>query len=156
MESALRALQPAPAGLGRDALMYRAGQLSMGQKRWLWPASTAAMALIAAGLAGTLWVRSSGAAPERIVYVPVPQAMEPARAASGSIEGSDDLRGSKETASSQVIESRVSYAFLREQVARHGVDALPEAPSVTKSSTIDRYQPRQWWKEDNEKALLRF
>jgi hypothetical protein len=82
VESALRALSPAPSRLDRDRLMFKAGALARGQSgrlRWLWPSITAALAFIVAGESTMLVSRSAPRVIERLVIVNEPS---PARAAS--------------------------------------------------------------------------
>jgi hypothetical protein len=52
----LRRLAPAPAGLDRDALLFRAGRASA-RRGWAWPAATALATATAASLALVLALR---------------------------------------------------------------------------------------------------
>jgi hypothetical protein len=70
LETALRGLRPA-AGLQRDQLMFRAGQLSASRRVWLWPVSAAAMTAVAASLVTVLVIRPQPQEVERVVFAPV-------------------------------------------------------------------------------------
>ncbi|KPK72024.1 MAG: hypothetical protein AMJ79_16070 [Phycisphaerae bacterium SM23_30] len=71
LENALQSLQPAPVGIERDRLMYRAGQVSGRRRNLVWPTVAAVLAALL-----TVSLAYRPAAPptetiERIVYVPV-------------------------------------------------------------------------------------
>jgi hypothetical protein len=68
LEAALAALKPAPDGIDRDGLLFRAGQASVRRPSWLWPGAAAVLAVL---LAGVLVWRPVKVV-ERIVYVEVP------------------------------------------------------------------------------------
>jgi hypothetical protein len=108
LESALRDLQPMPEPLRRDVLMYRAGRASV--RRWAWPMATALSTAAALVLGIALWSRPAPAIVERVIYLPAPGEAEPETPPANSGEG----RGSWS-----------SYVRFREQVADHGLDAVP-------------------------------
>jgi hypothetical protein len=70
LAAALRGLAPPPAGLDRDALMFRAGRAAA-PRRWAWPLATAASTAAAVVFGVLLWVRPEPPrVVERIVYLP--------------------------------------------------------------------------------------
>ena len=69
LEAALVALVPAAPAIDRDRLMFRAGQASARSQPRLWQVSTAALALLSAGLIATLVL---GPAAEPVVKVDIP------------------------------------------------------------------------------------
>jgi hypothetical protein len=75
LESALRALSPAPSRLDRDRLMFEAGALARGRTgrlRWLWPSAAALLAVVVA-LESTLLVsRPTSRVFERLVVIREP------------------------------------------------------------------------------------
>lgn len=108
LESALRELQPMPEALRRDVLMYRAGGASA--RRWAWPTATALATAAALVLGIALVKQPAPHVVERVVYVPAPVETAPETPITEGGEG----RGSWS-----------SYVHLQEQVADHGLDALP-------------------------------
>jgi hypothetical protein len=121
---ALRHLAPAPAGLDRDTLLFRAGQCAA-PRRWFWPAaatiSTAACAVLAVLLAS----RPAPAVVERIVYVerPVPPVVVP----------KDQPPAPQSDETSVPPEARAPAGLtprrrLEEHLLRWGLDGLGEPP----------------------------
>jgi hypothetical protein len=150
MEAALKALQPAPAALNRDVVMFRAGRASAGRAARIWPAATGAMTAAAAGLAMALWLQPAPG--ERIVYVqlPAPQVdtrpVPEQRNASPATVAVDDA-----------LSSPFNYAHLRDQVARHGIDAIPAPPSVSNDAPKPSGTSWQnWWKGDADESPGKF
>ncbi len=157
LESALRALQPAPPAVNRDAILYRAGQASVIRRHWLWPAATAAMTLLAVGLAAVVVLRSPAMGPERIVYVHVPQPAEAGHALAHASQEFDNSRQVETSAAATgAVPSPISYVLLRQQGARHGVDAIPEAPSVMPIAVPAGENPQSWWRMGDEPSTRRF
>ena len=101
IESVLAGFTPAPPQLDRDRLMYLAGQASacsplvsradilsrpgrtaQGTRRWLWPASTAALAATSLSLAVALFVRPTPQSQivyrDRPVFIEAPASVSPA------------------------------------------------------------------------------
>jgi hypothetical protein len=126
LENALAGLAPLPAALDRDRVMFRAGQASI-RRGWAWPAATAILGLVAAGLGGVLALWRAPAPMERVVYVkvkvPVPQPPSPRRAPAA-------LRtvGSAAPETVEPSPSRNGYLQLQYQVLRWGLDGLPSLP----------------------------
>src|SRR5439155_12790155 len=87
LEKSLTALVPVPGRIDRDQLLFRAGQASVRTRPWLWPTSTALLAVVASVLGTALIMRPAPAPVDRIVYVPVPQpaGMSPAPASSAVV-----------------------------------------------------------------------
>jgi len=156
---ALRELQPVSAAVNRDAIMYRAGQASAARRQWFWPAATATMMLVAICLGAVLAMHSPMAAQERIVYVYVPQSTEFPSPLAGAAYEQVNPAGSEaqaRLASSEPATSPISYVLLREQVSRHGVDALPDAPSVMRIASPSGDEPQSWRKSTGEHLAPRF
>ena len=108
LESALRDLQPMPETLRRDVLMYRAGRASA--RRWAWPTATALATAAALVLGIALLKQPAPHVVERVVYLSAPADAAPETPITESGEG----RGSWS-----------SYVHFEEQVADHGLDAVP-------------------------------
>lgn len=115
LESALRDLQPIPETLRRDVLMYRAGRASA--RRWAWPTATALATAAALVLGIALLKQPAPHVVERVVYLPAPVETAPETPITEGGEG----RGSWS-----------SYVHFQEQVADHGLDAIP--PEKTEQS----------------------
>jgi hypothetical protein len=124
LAGALRGLGPAPAGLDRDGLMFRAGRASA-PRGWAWPLATAASTIVAAFLGLLLWERPE---PPRVIFVadrpqpPAPDERTPGPAPDGAPGG------------------WALYLQLPERLARDGLDGLPpppEAPSPEGPQTVD-------------------
>jgi len=84
LEAALAALAPMPGRIDRDALLFRAGQLSLRRGRWAWPGVAAALGVVALTLGVVLALRPTPTTVERVVYIrikepspPAPQVREP-------------------------------------------------------------------------------
>jgi hypothetical protein len=112
VEAALTRLSPPPPALDRDRLMFQAGQASRPPRSVLWPASTAALAVVCVGLATALVLRPG---PHEViivkeVLVPSPNPQAPASAADNYVSH----------------QAWTEYQHLQEQVLRHGLDGLPE------------------------------
>lgn len=113
LEGALRALQPLPPRLDRDQLLFRAGQESVRQSRWIWPSVAAASLLLTVGLSGYLAVRPPR---ERVVLVQVENPSSP--------EAPSPSRPVRQTG------ELLAYLHLREQIVEHGVETLRPSPPV--------------------------
>src|SRR5439155_25460831 len=77
LEKSLTALVPVPGRIDRDQLLFRAGQASVRNRPWLWPTTTALLAVMTCVLGTALALRSVPAPVERIVYITVPQSERP-------------------------------------------------------------------------------
>ena len=125
-EASLGALVPRAALSDRDRIMYEAGaaaavelrrQPPPAKRRWLWPATAAALALVASGLGAALLLR--GGPVERIVYVERPAEKSDANAST--------LAESHATAKSEWPTGAAAgetMLALREQALRSGVESL--------------------------------
>src|SRR5437867_1648298 len=71
LEAALVALVPAAPAIDRDRLMFRAGQASARSQPRLWQVSTAALALLSAGLIATLVLGPAAEPVVKVVRVPI-------------------------------------------------------------------------------------
>lgn len=110
LEAALTQLRPSPGALARDQLLFRAGQASVRQHRWLWPCATAASLLLASGL-GLAWLARSE--PQQVQHLVIVRETAPA-----ALMAREEARPPVSA----------EYLRLREQVLRRGLDALPHAP----------------------------
>jgi len=156
LEAALRALQPAPADLNRDTLMFRAGQASMPRQRWTWPAATAALFVATIGLSAAHFWRATAEPQERIVYVTLPPTADAVHSPAQNNQSLPEVSLRDVVAASEPTVSPLSYVQLREQVARHGVDAMPEAPRVMSRTPSTGEQPQSWRKSGDEPFASRF
>jgi hypothetical protein len=111
LEAALAALDPRPAAMDRDRLMFMAGQRSA-RLGWLLPRWSAALALAATLLAVLLLYRSE----THFVYVPVPRPEQPAPQ---SFLADADVKPAPTG----------DYILLRNRILTAGVDALPPLPA---------------------------
>jgi hypothetical protein len=128
LANALAHLQPRPAMLDRDALLFRAGQASA-SRGWKWPLAAFASLLIAVGLGVTLLVRPQPIVSERIVYIQVPVA---------AVETTTEPK--PEPPTPVVVEWTLheaetplplsNYQRLEEHLLRWGFDGLPTAPHI--------------------------
>jgi hypothetical protein len=130
LESALLALAPAPAGINRDRLLFRAGQASASRRGWAWPAATAALALVAVAL-GSAWLLRPGP-PERVerVYVRVPAGDKGIQASPMETPSPSRRADAAPLAPERGNEwdDTERYLKLRNQVIALGADSLPETP----------------------------
>ena len=132
LEKSLTALVPVPGRIDRDQLLFRAGQASVRTRPWLWPTSTALLAVVASVLGTALVMRPAPAPVDRIVYVPVPQpaGMSPAPTPSAVVSKTSPGVLSSIGDAGNLWASSVEYLQQRNQAIRWGVDALPPAPSM--------------------------
>jgi hypothetical protein len=116
-ESALGSLRPAPSRADRDALMFRAGRVSAGNRRGYWPLATAATGIAAVLLGAMLLARPAAppAPPDVAHVVHVPAEAPPAPTATGPTRREPGNRLRED-----------SYLRLRQIALGQGVDALPE------------------------------
>jgi hypothetical protein len=132
LAKALAALAPAADRLNRDQLLFRAGQVSAGQRGWLWPSVAAFVALAAAAIGMSDVLRP---APQRVQCV-IYQRVEPP--ASPAEHWANKQAAPQYTAApaSEEPEPHVapqSYLRLQRLVFALGVDALPNPPAAASS-----------------------
>jgi hypothetical protein len=165
LEAALKGLGPAPARLARDRLLFRAGQLSARPTGcWVWPAATAALALVATGLATALLLRPApGPVAPVIIHAPPRQLPRPTDRPPVPAEHTPEPEprpGPPEAVAMGSEPPPDGYLRLRDQVLRWGVEALP-GPAPTAAAppspltTRDLPElaperpappaPRPWW-----------
>jgi hypothetical protein len=142
LEAALGDLVLRPAGVDRDAVLFRAGQAAA-PRRWLWPCATVAASAAAVVLGVLLALRPAPEVRERIVYVPAPAPTAPehtqgadhrALTQPGSPQqGADAPRSPDADTSAPVYSS--PQRRLEEHLLRWGLDGLgdpgpdPEPPA---------------------------
>ncbi len=143
LQRALKSLEPLPGRLDRGRLMYLAGQASAGvspsvtsatgasQKwNWAWPASTAAMTLVAATLAVALAVRPQPQIVRETVYVKQPAVPQTAADEPGSrrtfVLDTVPRRSASADKPGGVPAASYLSMSMRRTVLEQGVDALPE------------------------------
>jgi hypothetical protein len=136
LEKSLTALVPVPGRIDRDQLLFRAGQASVRTRPWLWPSSTALLAVVAVALGTALAMRPVPAPVERIVYIKVLQSETPSEPTPSAIVESP----SSGTVSSIGDDRNLwagagEYLQQRNQAIRWGVESLPPGPSATSSQT---------------------
>jgi hypothetical protein len=129
LESALKGLAPAGVKFDRDQLFFEAGQASVRSRRWLWPATSAILALTACILGILLILQPEPREVVRVVtvFVPEERKTEGDKGRKGEVE-----REEKEISPSPSLPLSSSparpgdYLRLRDQVLRWGVDMLPD------------------------------
>jgi hypothetical protein len=122
----LAALQPAARRLDRDQLLFRAGQASVRRWHWLWPATSAGLALLASAM-GLLAFRPT--APQVIEHVVVVRP-EPAPAPPSATDEGPTSSDREIPLASGERERRfepLSCYELEQVVSRWGVNGLPES-----------------------------
>lgn len=77
IESALKTLQPAAEAFDREQLFFRAGQASVGRRRWLWPGVAGALTCVTIALAGLLVYRPTLQTVRHVVHVRMTDALPP-------------------------------------------------------------------------------
>ena len=140
LQRALKSLEPLPGRLDRCRLMYLAGRASAGaspsgtsaagaaQKRnWAWPASTAAMTLVAATLAVALTVRPQPQPRivQKTVYVKQPAADTPDSRRT-LVFDQVPRRPASVDEPGGVLPSPYLSMSMRRTVLEQGADALPD------------------------------
>lgn len=133
LEDALRGLEPAPAALDQNALMFRAGQASARRQQWAWQSLAAASLILSAGL-GTLM--AVGPSRERIVYVEVDKKAE---SLSPPREESPDSAQPVVAAQGELAQG--SYLRLRQRWASAGMESdewLPRPAPLSPSRRLSR------------------
>jgi hypothetical protein len=138
LESALAGLQPVPAALDRDRLMFAAGQAAATPAPGrLWPAATAVLLCLSVALTVALVVRPEPRESVRTVYLPAP---------SGSPDRASDPRPPEPAPSPppapldrMLADTTPSagggdYLRLRSQVLRFGAESLPEPLPLSSGS----------------------
>jgi hypothetical protein len=153
LEAVLASLVPRTGGLDRDRLMFLAGQASVraaSRFRWAWPASTAAMTAVAAGLLAMLALRLVGEpmrpVAESVVEAPldrnvVSAPIAPERPAI-SLDGDDGSAASAVNRPTSIV-SRIfgfpltdpqrlaaadPYFGLRNKILRQGIETWNDSP----------------------------
>jgi hypothetical protein len=132
LAKALTALAPAAGRLGRDQLLFRAGQASAKRQGWLWPGVAAFLALVvgAVGLSDVL-----RPAPQRVqcvLYQRVQPPLSPAEllANNQAAPRASMGRPSEET---EARDAALTYLRLQRLVLAWGADALPNPPATASS-----------------------
>jgi hypothetical protein len=132
LEEALTALSPAPVSLDRDRLMFRAGQAVASRGRWRWPASTAALAVVASALGAMLAFRAPVETEklkvvEKVVYVKV---KEPMKAPTQPKTEPDEIISTSSANSEDPgpVAFSLGYFQLQDQLLKRGLDGLPSLP----------------------------
>jgi hypothetical protein len=135
VERALRELAPAPGGLDRDRLMYRAGQIAAPRTTLLWPASTVVLGAAAVFLAVLLvagWEARQFANLPVPAPTPVPRPIEKAPLQPSRPMGPEATPVSAED---QERTSDLVHFRMQDQVMRWGLDAVPAPPPDTGPET---------------------
>jgi len=126
VEAALTTLTPAASAINRDQLMFCAGQAAARRGGWLWPATAAAMGMLALTLAIAGWTRPTPQPTERIVFVPAPPPESPSTPESEPTPAGSDTLISEEASASH----NGNLLQMRRYVVRWGADALPAPAPV--------------------------
>lgn len=126
LEAALARLQPSPAGLDRDRLLFESGRAA-GRGRRLWPAATGVMTAIAASLAAILLLRADPAPVVRVVTVERPVPIEPPALLPAPLPPEPAPSPGAAPADSVAGPAAASeFGRLQEFVTRFGIEDLPE------------------------------
>jgi hypothetical protein len=152
LEAALKGLAPSPGRLSHDRLLFAAGRAAALRWRWLWPAATAVLAVVAAGLGTALFLRPGPLIVERVVKERVPVPVPPAPQLDPDDEPDPAPPPLVTPAEPERVASAApgSYLEMRNQVIRWGADALPRpaavatpapAPEPRDRRAIDRQPP---------------
>jgi hypothetical protein len=128
VEAALAGLAPAPGGVSRDQVLFRAGQASV-RRGWGWPCATGVMTCVAAVLGVALLLRPvpQGAHSTHYVLIPAPSLESFPVAPAPTVAREDPLP--PEETEEEMPRLQISYFKLQDQVLRWGVDALPRPPA---------------------------
>lgn len=127
IEAALGSLTPAPSGIDRDTLMFRAGQASTRHTGRGLPVAAVLMALTTAVLGGALLMRPAPRVTERVVYV---QLERPQTAQVGRVTPEEMDRLAERG------RAWAEYVELRRRVSAEGPDALPTAEPAESSAPL--------------------
>jgi hypothetical protein len=135
LEAALAALAPMPGRIDRDALLFRAGQVSVRGRSWAWPAATAGLGMVAVGLGLVLGLRPSPVPVERVVYVTItkPAPLPPAVREPASPTPEPDFASPGLLAEQQ---APMNYLQLERQVVRWGLEGVPDMPEAPSPSGL--------------------
>jgi hypothetical protein len=126
LENALAGLVPVSGKINRDRILFRAGQASMQRHRWIWPAATGGMALVAAVLGGVLAWGPQPTPEKQIVYFK--EAPKPAPRAHQWEEPKPALAPSTQAEAIEPAGSQSPYFQMQNQLLRWGLDGLPALP----------------------------
>jgi hypothetical protein len=148
-EAALASLAPAAARVDRDRAMYLSGRAAAkaeaarpsGMRAWLWPASTAAMALVALSL-GALLVQERHSRPVA-ASSPQPTAPREAHRNSNAAAAAESDAGSTAVAKNGGPRgANPIYLRIRNRVLNEGVDALPLNQTSEAGPALEPWTPR--------------
>jgi hypothetical protein len=125
LEAALAALQPLPAQINREHLMFRAGQRSQ-PRRWVWPVATALMTAATVVLAVVLLAQPGEQPAERVVYVTIkePAPSPPPEKDALPPPPEPEVLTSTE-AEPEISDPAANYFNQQRQVMRWGLEGLP-------------------------------
>jgi|SRR6516162_9191716 len=127
--SALASLAPSSGRLDRDQLLFRAGQRSVPRGRWFWPASSAALGVLAIALGVLASRRPAPEVLDHIVYVQAPAPEAPLQEIPDS--ASSAPQSPRAIESDHQRGSPLSCYRLEQVALRWGVEALPDPRSPT-------------------------
>jgi hypothetical protein len=130
LETALKSLSPAPAQIGRDLLLFRAGQASMPQPSWLWPGTAAALGALSLILGFILVTGPRSVVVTQPIVVQQPQPAPPANPVPKAPQRPPEAAPAPsvpEQPSQTLTWSGLPGDYLRRrnEVLRWGVEALP-------------------------------
>ncbi len=138
-EAALSSLTPA-SSLNRDLLLFRAGQSSV-QRRWIWPAMSGGLTLVAASLAVAFLIRP---APDPIHEVQYVRVEVPAARRAEPDRSEANLNVQHAARSATVQSSRLrEYHAVQDQLLRWGLDAVPSPHRLAAELPIAVQDPQR-------------
>lgn len=139
LASALRSLQPEPARIDRDRLLYAAGRQSAARHPWLWPAACAACLLLACFSTERLISERSRQQVREVHY----RGLDSLSPSEANASGPQTPWGWTNNEELDLSESNRS-ARLREQVLTMGADTLPIpafGPTSESAVGVGAWQP---------------
>lgn len=120
LEATLTALTPDSGQLNRDRLLFLAGRASAARRHWLWPATTATLAILSAYL-GLGWaLQPVPQSVSEIVHVPVHETVPPP----GSNLQPPAVWASGPDDDSERWRAQVTSLKRRQEILKWGADAL--------------------------------
>lgn len=129
LAAALAGLEPQPASLDRDQLMYLAGRSSARRAPWLWPSATALFGLATLGLLLFQFLRTEPVPQERIVYVTLPSP-KPAGPASPTTSPPSSVPEIPVVLRQEQGPSVTSPLKIRREVLTGDVEAMSDPPPM--------------------------
>ena len=120
----LAALAPAAGRLDRDQLLFRAGQVSLRRRAWLWPSVAAVLALLAGAVGLSEVLRPPPQQVQCVIYQRVEPSLSPIEPLAAKLPAPQDT-GTLVSQEAERPAEPLSYLRMQRLVLAWGVDALP-------------------------------